>query len=387
MSTFRGLGKTWHSNNALRGVVALFVMFLVWRLSLVALAYFGLNFMGVGKCRQHWQVFGVEHYVLNGHFRWDSAWYRSIMHEGYRPRGSSAAFYPALPYLTRFVGWIVNDWRWGAMIVVNTCTFVATWALCRVSRQELPEVDARLSARLMLVFPTSFFLVSFFSESVYLCFSLLSFLSYRNARYQWAGVWGMAAMLSRSTGVVLFCAFVGDIAWQWWKERKQPPRTALWLLLIPAGLGLFALMQWVQTGEPLAFVKTQSHWRPRPAWPWVPLLRAFFKVDWSLPLHAENARQIQEALIATLTLGGALLMAVRRWRPVYWLYTFGVVLLPLSTGTMMGISRMCLVAFPLYLLGASVFHSRSTWMLGCVVLSTGLLVLTMVRFMGCRWVA
>lgn len=366
-------------------------VFLFWRVGLLFLDYVGLSLFPTNSeiCRPQWEVFEGEHYLLNGYFRWDAAWYASIVKKGYRfsaEHSSNAAFYPLLPGLTRAVALLVGDWRVAALIVVNICSLGLVAALERLSAFELPKVDTRTASHLLLAFPSSFFLVSFFSESVFLVCAAFSMFGYVRQRYVSAGVWGMLAMLSRSTGLVLAIALLADLIWRRVRDKQPIPWRASWLALVPAGLGVFAILLWNRTGEPLAFLKAQEFWRPDSALPWVPLFNSLGGFEWDLPRSARNVQRLLDSGAALFVLGTALAMAVARFRPCYWLYTLGVVVLPLCTGTMMGMSRMCLAAFPAFLFWASVLDTRESWKAHYLFVSGGLLILNSLRFMGCGWV-
>lgn len=390
-----GLGRLetwWQRTPGIRNLsLAALGLFVTWRLGLLFLDYVGLSLFPTNSdtCRPQWEVFEGEHYLLNGYFRWDAAWYSSIVKKGYKfseEHSSNSAFYPLLPGLTRGLAGVIGDWRIAALVVVNTCCLGLVAALERLSVFALPKIDARAVSHLLLVFPSSFFLVSFFSESVFLVCAVLSMLGYVKQRYVSAGIWGMLAMLSRSTGLVLAIALLVDLIWRH-AQRKQPLTwRASWLALVPAGLGVFAVILWTQTGEPLAFLKAQEFWRPDSALPWAPLVKSLAGFEWDLPRSAKNVQRLLDSGAAIFVLASAGLMAAARWRPCYWVYTLGVVVLPLCTGTMMGMSRMCLAAFPAFLYWASVLENRDSWKAHYLFASGGLLILNSLRFMGCGWV-
>lgn len=366
-------------------------LFVAWRVGLLFLDYVGLSLFPTNSetCRPQWEVFEGEHYLLNGYFRWDAAWYASIVKKGYKfseEHSSNSAFYPLLPGLTRGVASVLGDWRVAALVVVNVGALGLVSALERLSALELPKIDARTVSHLLLAFPSSFFLVSFFSESVFLVCAAFSMLGYVRQRYVSAGIWGMLAMLSRSTGLVLAIALLTDLIWRHVQGKQPLTWRALWLALVPAGLGVFAMVLWAQTGEPLAFLKAQEFWRPDSALPWTPLVKSLAGFEWDLPRSAKNVQRLLDSGAALFVLSSAALMAAARWRPCYWVYTLGVVVLPLCTGTMMGMSRMCLAAFPAFLFWASVLDSRPSWKVHYLFVSGGLLILNSLRFMGCGWV-
>ena len=99
------------------------VTFLLWRGSLYLFDLIGLSLIpNLGKCRDNWQVFGQAHPFWNGFFRWDSGWYLAIAERGYSfhpDSTSSVAFYPLLPYLSRYLGRIFGGTPIAALVIAN----------------------------------------------------------------------------------------------------------------------------------------------------------------------------------------------------------------------------------------------------------------------------
>src|SRR6185436_243528 len=109
----------------------------------------------------------------------------------------------------------------------------------------------------------------------------------------------------------------------WKLFRKQMPFkwSMLWLLLVPAGLGVFMWMLKSQVGDPFAFARTSRFWRRHPSMPWTPLIDAFRKIeDGGLPHRFEDAQQVLDAVIALGFLGIGTTMAVRRYPVALWVF-------------------------------------------------------------------
>ncbi|MEY4551098.1 MAG: hypothetical protein RL685_7293 [Pseudomonadota bacterium] len=151
----------------------------------------------------------------------------------YSPDGtSSVAFYPLLPYLTRYLAQLIGSVPVAALIITNSATIGAIV--------------------LLLVFPTSLFLSAFYTESLFVCLAAGSMYFFCRERYLWCGLLGFAAMLTRSTGVALFAALTLDLLWSWYRARQPPSLWALALSLIPTGLGAFMLILYLQVDDPMA---------------------------------------------------------------------------------------------------------------------------------------
>ena len=115
-----------------------------------------------------------------------------------------------------------------------------------------------------------------YSESLFLLLTLVSFAAGRKGRWWLAGAAGLLAAATRSAGLLL----VVPLAWMWLEQRRgrpfvlpggprqlvpppTPPARVLslaWLLLVPAGLGLFMAYTQLRFGNALLFTLAQRHW-------------------------------------------------------------------------------------------------------------------------------
>ena len=169
----------------------------------------------------------------------------------------------------------------------------------------------------------------------------------------------MFAMMTRSTGMVLFLAFCGAIALDVFFKRDRLRWSMLWLLLIPAGLLVFMALLQAQVADPWAFLTVQSAWgRGR----MLPLLTPFvelWNVDFSFPhRNAGNMQIFMDALVAIGLLAIGVIMAVRRFPAVLWLLVLGWTLMPLSTGKVMTMGRYAAVMFPAFFLLSDLAQDR-----------------------------
>lgn len=121
--------------------------------------------------------------ILDMWFRWDAGWYFTIINEGYKmvenvETMSNLAFFPVYPLLVRLFllpfpqKMVTNELIMGVALVVSNLLLLGslvllyklTWILFE------KEIVANLAVWLLLVFPASFFLSSFYSEASFLFF-------------------------------------------------------------------------------------------------------------------------------------------------------------------------------------------------------------------------
>ena len=116
--------------------------------------------------------------LLTHTYRWDAAWYESILHGAYHASSPAPAFYPLFPALV----WLVERISFGAMdflvagFVVNTlATWLAVAALVKIARFFVRGRTAPwLVVAALLTSAGAVFLHELYSEATFLCFGLVA---------------------------------------------------------------------------------------------------------------------------------------------------------------------------------------------------------------------
>ncbi len=93
------------------------------------------------------------------------------------------------------------------LLLSNLCLFLALFFVDKISSIYLRKRSCERVLVLMLLFPTSFFYSSFYTESLYLLVISASFYFFLNQKYLLSGIWGCLASLVRVPGVLLLFRF------------------------------------------------------------------------------------------------------------------------------------------------------------------------------------
>jgi hypothetical protein len=318
--------------------------------------------------------------------RWDADWYRRLAEEGYRAGEGTAAFYPLYPLLTRAVSLPLGGHiLWAQLVVSSLAFFVAMWLLYRVARLDVGPLAARLAVLLTACFPTGFFLLAPYTESLFLALTLAAFWLAQAGRPWAAGLAGFGAALTRFQGVFL----LAPLAFEYLRQRREQgkrPGVALLAATLPA-LGLVALSayQRILVGESRSALEVQARWGYRivPFWD-------VLAASWA---HTAGNRDVIEALNLLCVLGFSLLalVAARRLPVAYALYIGPSLVLLLSRQVMIsplgGVSRFTLVLFPCFIVLA-LWLRRCPWLAGgWLVLSAMLETLLLIHWVHRGWVA
>jgi hypothetical protein len=286
--------------------------------------------------------------------RWDSGWYNRIAQRGYYYEGtqSNVAFFPAYPYLSRWLGRLVGGHWVAGLLLSNLSLLASLFFVHGIARRYLDEDGARRAVVFVLVFPGSFFFSAFYTEGLFLATVAGAFYFYERDRLLPAGLFGCAAALTRSTGLLLFPALLlGVLHRRGWRLGRDSARLA-WLLLIPAGLGIFMAILAVQVGDPMAFAKAQAGWGRGFTFPLFTLYREAKAVSWSYlgPEHLFVAVD----LLAALGLFVVTALSLRRLDLAHVVFAISSVLVPLASGRALSMMRFAGCVVPVFLVLAMI---------------------------------
>ena len=335
---------------------------------------------------------------LNTHFpdalwlmwrHFDAGFYIDIAEHGYWAAStlhtaSNWIFLPLYPMLIYPLGHLFGGsdaaFDIAGMLVSNVAGLVAVTYLYLLVRREFGSHVASRTVFYLALFPTSFYLSALFPESVFLACAIACIYYARQQRWWLAGVCGALASLARIQGFLL----VAPVAWEYWQaisdryaplpdmsgmtpsqkaynwlySRLQGPSLAflelrnllhlLAIALIPLGLLPFLIYSQIKTGDFLATIHNHHvGWGRYFEYPWQLLADAFSHprspdpMDWNFWLLN---------VIVILVFLGFTIWSFRRLPIIYALYTFVMVLMPLSTSSINSISRYYLVIFPAFIL-------------------------------------
>lgn len=212
---------------------------------------------------------------LNTQVAWDSEFYLSIATVGYddpdvrvvqaggEGYSMSSAFFPLYPFVmkivripfTPFLNPVAASALAGVMVSLLG-TLAGLIALYSIARDELGDEGGLRAAYMMLIFPTSFFFATVYTEGLFvgLAFGSLAFM--RRGQLIPAAVLAALATWTRSVGGVL----LAPLLLTWWQLYGQAEdKQELWWRLPVTLLPLFAYGVWrVLYGQPFDFV--QEHW-------------------------------------------------------------------------------------------------------------------------------
>ena len=369
----------------LRRVVLLWA---IWSAGIALLATLATH-LPAGPAEADWRHEPMRSYRPVPLARWDAGWYSIIAREGYSfdaaRSPNTIGFYPLYPLLLRAASAALPFFSVYSVGVFLSLLFLLG-ALTLIAR--LAAAWGGCSATFgttaaILLFPTSFFLASVYTESLFLLATAAAFWGARNDRWLLAGAAGAAAGLTRFNGALILLPLAG-IAWATaGRNWRLAPRQWSALGLALSGAAAYPIYLWSRFGDPLLYVREKSgpSWSTHPGPPWESGRTIAATVWRSLHDSSEPRRLLVLAGFGFL-LGFFILsvLLVRRGLVVEGLYCAATLLLLVSSGTLEGMIRYVLALFPCFFLIGEWLRRSPTFCFAYALGGVGLGMVLLHRF-------
>ncbi len=305
---------------------------------------------------------GLAGLLLGPWQRWDALWYTKIARWGYSPADGSTNLFPLYPTLVGLAGRLLGGrYLLAATLVSNLACLVLFVVFYRLVWLETDSETARRSVLYLALFPTAFFFLAPYTESLTLTAITGSVLAARRRRWWPAGLLGLAGALAKLPGALITL----PLLWEWWHTQTRRMRDVVALWLPPAGALGFMVYRFVVIGNmpggstsslfrhPFFYpTAAQKVWAWRFVMPWEGVERAVAAL-----FVPQDATSWVRAGLELAWVIGLVLAAVATWRRlpgiygVYMVVLLGVTLMwvdtlrPYST-----IYRHGLLYFPVFML-------------------------------------
>jgi hypothetical protein len=282
---------------------------------------------------------GLSGALLGPWQRHDSLHYLNIGLNGYAEVEDSV-FPPLYPSLIRGLGWlitVISGGEWLAETGSDSLSYKAGLAagimisnialigllilLYHVTKAEITQEAAKRTLVYFVLFPTGFFLLAAYSESLFLLFALGAIWCARQGRFWLAGSLGLLATLTRNTGIVL----VLPLAYEYARQRNFDWQRVDWQVIspvIPAG-GMALFLAWREwQGLPAISAVYETYWFQTTAFPGRDVITAL-----ELIFSGISPFRLVFDFFIILFLGAGTVAVFRRLPAAYGLYCLMALLL------------------------------------------------------------
>ncbi len=329
----------------------------------------------------------LSDFLLAPWYRWDAGQYLKIATLGYAPEDGSTAFPPLYPLMIRLATPLALGNPFLAALFISNVAFVGVLLLLLwYLKPNVGTPLARWTVISLMVFPSSFFFLSAYTESLYLFLALAALHAARERRWGWA--WGCALLagFTRFQGVALAL----PLAWEWWQVHGPRPAPRVWPQLLSATaapMSVAAFLLWTQlSGAGGLTSQYASKFSQFFSLPWNSLWQAahFLLSKQAMAQDWMNAFALLLCLILCLWMLPRLPVTYSMYA---WANLFVTLCVVVTVAPLLAFVRYLLVNFPVFVMLAC-FICRHRWFGALALIVFGLLQLLLVwMYTHWRWVA
>jgi hypothetical protein len=378
--------KKWFKNNR-KSVLFIILTFSFWRVGLIFLAWLGqkliplrTGFLG-GEAGPYW-----ANPLLWSWANFDGVHYLSIAQRGYYQ--FQQAFFPLYPYLIRNLQPFFQNYLYPGLLVSHLSLLIALFLFYELVKLDYDKKIAHRTLLYLLIFPTAFFFVSVYTESLFLALVLGSFYAARKKNWWIAGILGGLASATRFVGIFLFPALLIEWFLQNENAKKRGLKTLIWqslpLFFITTGLLFYMAYLKETTGDFLYFFHVQPFFGAgRSGERLILLYQVFWRYLKMLITVQKNTPTYFVVVLESLTAISFLIFTIfaylRRWF-AYVTFMALAFITPTLTGTFLSLPRFALTLFPGFILLA-IWGEKYRWVrILYPVIAIPLLILSVILF-------
>lgn len=342
--------------------------FVIWRVLLFVFLYLAISIIPLQK---NFLGGGLESYLKNPHIwswlNFDGEHYLSIAQIGYQPL--TYFFFPFYPLIVKIVASFINESTLNiafmGLLVSHISFLVGLTGLIRLIKLDYKKDIAKITVILLLVFPTSFYFASFYTESLFFSLAVWSFYFARKRKWVYSGLLGVLATATRLVGIALIPALIVE-TWIQMKKNKNSLNLSmiLGLLLIPVGIFIYMYYLKVKTGDPLEFFHSVGIFGQQRSASLVILPQVFYRYIFKIipyinydyfPVVFTTFLE----LITAIVFLGISIIAFFKLRLSYAIYLALGYLTPTLSGSFSSLPRYVLILFPAFIIGALFLNKKS----------------------------
>lgn len=343
-------------------LIKIFKFFLVWRASLFIPVILGSWFLSYGSFPPLFEISyykDLPAYFNNPVFKtwsnFDGVHYLNIASDGYKTEARFFPLFPLLVFLLSFGSASLPVTYFIALLLPNIFFIAALFIFYNLLRLDYSEKDSVGSIISLLVFPTAFFLVAVYAESLFLLLLLASFYFARKGKWMGAILMGMLLISTRFVGIFIIPAMVYEYFIQSKTLRLRDYVILSTIFLItPLGLVAYAIYNYYKWGNFFYFLSAQGElgnsrsvdsliMPPQTLYRYFKIFSTFpiTKFEWWLALIE----------VATFIFGCVMFYIAfkKKVRISYLIFGALAFLLPSLSGTFSGLPRYMVIIFPIFI--------------------------------------
>ena len=309
---------------------------------------------------------------------WDGGHYINIAKLGYIDN-SQYAFFPLYPLLIKLVSQITGSYLIAGLFISITSSFFAMHLLFKLVSQDFGKSIGTKTVVAFLIFPTSFFLLTTYSEGLFLLLVVLTFYFLRQKKLVLATIICALASATRLAGLAIFLALLFEVQISSGINRKN------WYVLFGAlGFILYCFYLYTKTSDPFYFITAEASWQRFITVPGFSFWETIKTLVNNGFLNKDYFNAFLELTFSIFGLGMSL--RVFRFLPAsYGIYALISILLPIFSSLLTSIPRFILPIFPIFILLA--FSKNQNVLFFYQLISIMLLSVFSILYINGYWVS
>ena len=200
------------------------------------------------------------------YYRWDSSWYTQIAQKGYdfsTVKNSSVAYWPLYPFTIKLLHYTrIVDIGYTSTVLSVLYALISVFLLFRLVRMDYDERTSKSILLVFLLFPSTYFLITGYPESLFVLMTLSSFYFARKNRWMLAGIFGALLALTKPYGFLIIATLLWEymVSQNW--DYKVFFKKINWLPLFLPMVSVvgYMLFNYLKFGTALAFLEAEKTW-------------------------------------------------------------------------------------------------------------------------------
>ena len=336
-------------------------IFSIWRLLDFAVSFFSPQFvpyLGFFSYQKDLAAINLPLFIRS-FANFDGLFYLRIAEKGYSQ--FEHAFFPLYPLLIKYISYIFSNKLIVGLLISNISFIFALFFL----KKYLNELfkDTKLSnwiITLLLVFPSSFFFGSLYTESLFLLFTVLTFYLLHKKKIFIACIFSILAALTRFVGVFLFIPILIYVINESWNTISKKSKVFFYVISPLIGLGIYSTYLYFTTGNFIEFFTSQEAFSagrstkiilfPQVIYRYI---KIFFTADYNLKYFISSIEFLIFILFFIVISLQLYLIIKKRSKNIallsLTLFSLINILIPTFTGTFLSIPRFALISLSFFI--------------------------------------
>jgi len=388
-------------------------LFILWRTSLFIIGYFAkylIRYRPSFPYAEQLALYDLPQWLYSW-ANFDGVHYLTIIKKGYFGTGLIQAFFPLFPLSIRLFNFFENSLVAG--LIISTLFAYLLFISFYLFSKTFFKNNHWQNLLVFILFPTSFFLGAFYTESLFLSLVLNTFIQSHHRNWFRAGILAALASGTKVVGIVLIPSLIigyffgekslneliADVKNKSSRKKiisslidKLSLKSVRPISLITIGtFGLFSYMiyLWQRFNDPLYFFHVQAEFGggrqenlilyPQVVYRYIKILLT------ARPFDFKYLSYVQEFISGTLGLI-LILLTSKKIKLSHLIFVLGAFFVPTMTGTFSSMGRYILVCWPIFFIISDWLENRKIKYLYLLV-SALLLIINTVLFIQGYWVA